>query len=81
MDVGKYKTNGVIRKDGTIVKEGYVLTNREEFDKFLERIDYATVIVETSSTIDRIASMLPVHDISVANSFKVRLISGIRRQD
>ncbi len=36
MDVGKYKTYGVIERDGTIVKEGYVLTNREEFDKFLE---------------------------------------------
>ena len=66
MDVGKYKTYGIIERDGEIVKEGYVLTNREEFNKFLEGIEEATVIVEASSTIDRIVSYLPGHNIRVA---------------
>ena len=33
MDIGKRKTYGIIEKDGEIVKEGYVLTSREEFNK------------------------------------------------
>ena len=75
MDVGKYKTYGIIERDGEIVREGYILTNREQFDEFLEGIEHAIVIVEASSTIDRIASMLPGHDIRVANPFRVRLIA------
>ena len=34
-----------------------------------------TVIVEASSTIDGMASMLPNHEIGVANPMKVRLIA------
>ena len=75
MDVGKYKTYGIIERDGEIVREGYILTNREQFDEFLEGIEHAIVIVEASSTIDRIVSMLPGHDIRVANPFRVRLIA------
>ena len=45
MDVGKRKTYGIIEKDGEIVKEGYVLTSREVFNKFLDGISEATVIV------------------------------------
>ena len=33
MDIGKRETYGIIEKDGEIVKEGYVLTSREEFNK------------------------------------------------
>ena len=75
MDVGKYKTYGIIERDGEIVKEGYVLTNREDFNKFLEGIEEATVIVEASSTIDRIVSFLPGHNTRVANPLKVRMIA------
>ena len=75
MDVGKNRTYGVIEEDGKIVKEGYVLTSREEFDKFLDDVSEATVIVEASSTIDRIVSFLPGHNIRVANPLKVRLIA------
>ena len=53
------------------MKEGYVLTNREDFNRFLEGIEEATVIVEASSTIDRIVSFLPGHNIRVANLLKV----------
>ena len=75
MDVGKNRTYGIIEKDGEIVKEGYVLTSRDEFSKFLEGIGEATVIVEASSTIDRIVSFLPGHSIRVAHPAKVRLIA------
>ena len=67
MDVGKYRTYGIVERDGEITKEG--------FQSFLDGIDHATVIVEASSTIDRIVSMLPEHEIRVANPMKVRLIS------
>ena len=75
MDVGKNRTYGIIEKDGEIMKEGYVLTSKEEFSKFLEGIGEATVIVEASSTIDRIVSFLPGYNIRVANPLKVRLIA------
>ncbi|MCL4480633.1 MAG: hypothetical protein M1113_04005 [Candidatus Thermoplasmatota archaeon] len=67
MDVGKYRTHDIVERDGKITKEG--------FQSFLEGIDHATVIVEASSTIDRIVSMLPEHEIRVANPVRVRLIS------
>ena len=51
MDVGKYRTYGIVERDGKITKEG--------FRSFMDGIDHATVIVEASSTIDRIVSMLP----------------------
>ena len=57
------------------MKEGYVLTSREEFAEFLDGIEAATVIVEASSTIDRIVSFLLSKNISVANPAKVRLIA------
>ena len=73
MDVGKYRTYGIVERDGEITKEGYMPTTKEGFQSFLDGIDYATVIVEASSTIDRIVSMLPEHEIRVANPVKVRL--------
>ena len=50
-------------------------TSREGFSEFMEGIDHATIIVEASSTIDRIVAMLPDHEIRVANPMKVRLIA------
>ena len=41
----------------------------------MDGIDHTTVIAETSSTIDRIVSMPPEHEIKVANPMKVRLIA------
>ena len=75
MDIGKRKTYGIIEKDGKIMKEGYVLTSREEFNRFLDGIGEATVIMEASSTIERIVSFLPGYNIRVANPAKVRLIA------
>ena len=38
------------------------------------------MIVEASSTIDRIVSMLPEHEIRVANPMKVRLIAQFMKK-
>ena len=75
MDVRKYKTYGIIETDGEIVKERYVLTSREEFNKFPEGIEEATVIVEASSTIDRIVSFLHGQKIRVANVYSYFLMT------
>ena len=67
MDVGKYRTYGIVERDGKITKEG--------FRSFMDGIDHATAIVEASSIIDRIVSMLQEHEIRVANPMKERLIA------
>ena len=36
IDVGKYRTYGIIEKDGSIVKERYIQTQKNGFDEFLE---------------------------------------------
>ena len=51
MDVRKYRTYGIVERDGKITKEGYMPTTKEGFQSFLDGIDHATVIVEASSTI------------------------------
>ena len=48
MDVGKYRTYGIVERDGKITKEGYMPTTKEGFQSFLDGIDHATVIVEAS---------------------------------
>ena len=73
--LGKYRTYGIVERDGEITKEGYMPTTKEGFRSFMDGIDHATVIVEASSTIDRIVSMLPEHEIRIANPMKVRLIA------
>jgi hypothetical protein len=50
-------------------------TTKEGFRSFMDGIDHATVIVEASFTFDRIVSMLPEHEIRVANPMKVGLIA------
>ncbi|MEM0135818.1 MAG: hypothetical protein QXU18_11460 [Thermoplasmatales archaeon] len=52
MDVGKHKTYGIVKRDGTIVKEGYLRTNRDEFDRLLEGTELVIVIVEASPSIN-----------------------------
>jgi hypothetical protein len=75
VDVGKYCTYGIVEMDGKIIKEGYLLTTKEGFSSFMYGIDHATLFVEVSSTTDRIVSMLPEHDIGVANPLKVLMIA------
>ena len=67
MDVGKYLTYGIVEKDGEITKEGYMPTTKEGLQSFMDGRDHVTLIVEASSTIDRIVSMLPEHEIRIAN--------------
>ena len=68
MDVGKYRTYGIVERDGEITKEGYMPTTKEGFQPFMDGIDHATVIVEASSTIDSIDgidTMLPEYEIEM----------------
>ena len=45
--------SNIVERDGKITKEGYMPTTKEGFQSFMDGIDHATVIVEASSTIDR----------------------------
>lgn len=76
MDVGKNRTYCVIKNNGQIVREGYTPTTSEGFGEMLKDVDEPTIIVEASSTIERIAMLLNGRDIRVANPMKVKLISG-----
>jgi hypothetical protein len=35
MDVGKYRTYGIVERDGKITKEGYMPTTKEGFRSFM----------------------------------------------
>lgn len=50
-------------------------TTQELYGSFMDGIDHSTVIVEASSTIDRIVSVLTEYEIRVVNPVKVELIS------
>ena len=45
-DAGKYRTYGIVERDGKVTKEGYMPTTKEGFQSFMDGIDHATVIVE-----------------------------------
>lgn len=60
-----------MRNDGKVTKEGCMPTTREGLRSFMDGI----VIVEASSTTDRIVAMLAEHEMWVANPMKVRLIA------
>jgi hypothetical protein len=38
MDVGKYRTYGIVERDGEITKEGYMPTTKQVFQSFKEKI-------------------------------------------
>ena len=37
MDVGKYRTYGIVERDGEITKEGYMPTTKQVFQSFKEK--------------------------------------------
>ena len=45
MDVGKYRTYGIVERDGKITKEGYIPTTKEGFRSFMDGIEHATVVL------------------------------------
>ena len=77
IDVGKKKSYFVVEQDGKIVKESYVNTDRESFSSLLGEYPGSSVVMEASSTIDRIAPYVEEYysDITVAHPMKLKAIS------
>ena len=77
IDVGKRKSYFVVEQDGSVVKECYVKTDRESFSAVLKDYPGSSVVMEASSTIDRIAPYVEEYcsDITVAHPMKLKVIS------
>ena len=77
IDVGKRKSYFVVEQDGKIVKESYVKTDRESFSSLLGEYPGSSIVMEASSTIDRIAPYVEEYssDITVAHPMKLKVIS------
>ena len=75
IDLGKRKSYVVMEDNGRLVKEGYVETTKDEFSTFFGNVNNPKIIVEASSTTNRIANMFEGYDITVAHPAKVRLIA------
>ena len=77
IDVGKRKSYFVVEQDGSVVKECYVKTDRESFSAVLKDYPGSSVVMEASSTIDRIAPYVEEYcsDIKVAHPMKLKVIS------
>lgn len=81
MDLGKYKSYGIVKKGGHIVKEGKFGTTMEGVSSFLEGVKDADVIVEASFTVERVASFIERMRngkslrMRVVNPLKARIIS------
>jgi transposase len=75
--VGKKKSYFVVEQDGKIVKERYVNTDRESFSSLLGEYPGSSIVMEASSTIDRIALYVEEYssDITVAHPMKLKVIS------
>ena len=61
--------------NGRVVKEGYTETTKDGFSTFLGKVDNPKMIIEASSTINRIANIFEEYDITVAHPAKVKLIA------
>ena len=77
IDVGKRKSYFVVEQDGSVVKEGYVNTDRESFSAVLKDYPGSSVVMEAISTIDRIAPYVEYYTsgIKIAHPMKLKVIS------
>ncbi len=75
IDLGKRKSYVAMEDDGKVVKEGYTETSKYGFSTFFGDIKDLKIVVEASSTINRVANIFEGYDIVVANPLKVRLIA------
>jgi len=78
IDVGKKSSYIVVEDNGEVRTEGYVPTTKDGFSTVLSGLDKPTVIVEASSTMDRVASLLEEYnaDVKVAHPRNVKLIAA-----
>ena len=82
IDLGKWKSYVVMEDNGRLVKEGYVETTKDGFSTFFGEVDNPKIIVEASSTVNRIANMFEGYDIAVAHPAKVKLIAqSVKKTD
>jgi transposase len=82
IDIGKKRSYVVMKEDGDVVKEGYVETTQYGFSTFFGATKAANVIIEASSTSNRVASFLSGYNIIVAHPVKVRAIAeGVKKTD
>jgi len=84
IDVGKKSSYIVVEDNGNVTSEGYVPTTKDGFSTVLSGLDKPTVIVEASSTIDRVASLLEEYnaDVKVAHPRNVKLIAeSVKKTD
>ena len=81
IDLGKWKSYVVMEDNGSVVKEGYTETTNG-FSTFFGKVDNPKIIVEASSTTNRIANIFDGYDITVAHPAKVKLIAqSVKKTD
>lgn len=83
IDLGKRRSYVVMQDGATVVKEGYTETTKEGFDEFFGDVGRANLVVESSSSLNRVASLLEgEHNITVANPMRVKLIAqSVKKTD
>lgn len=82
IDLGKRRSYVVMQEGEVIVKEGYTDTSKEGFEDFFGDTTNANVVVESSSSTNRVAALLEGHSIIVANPMKVRVIAqSVKKTD
>ncbi len=82
IDLGKRKSYVVMEDNGVLVKEGYTKTTMEGFSTFFGHVDNPKIIVEASSTVNRIANIFKGYDLTVAHPAKVKLIAqSVKKTD
>jgi hypothetical protein len=75
IDLGKRRSYIVMQEGNVVVKEGYTDTSREGFEEFFGEERNATIVVESSSSTNKIANILEGYNVVVANPLKVRIIA------
>lgn len=82
IDLGKWKSYVVVEEDNRVVKEGYTETSKEGFEEFMGPAKGATIIVEASSSTNRVANIFDGYNLVVANPVKVRVIAeSVKKTD
>ena len=82
IDLGKRKSYVVMEEGGEVVKEGYTETSKEGFEEFFGGVVHANVVVEASSSTNRVAALLEGHNLTVANPMKVKVIAqSVKKTD
>ena len=76
IDAGKRRSYFVAEAEGKTIDEGYVPTTKEGFERMLaEKEGIKAVIVESSSTTQRIAALLEGLNVVMAHPTKIRMIA------